>query len=114
MRSPHGGDRHAVARAATTTIGAIVKLLIPRSWANEGVQIMQWIVAIPDYAGQVTAPAGQHVDGFAGINALRDLFTWIGVGLLPLSLVYATSRAIVGDGDTSRSRLCGCWRSRRC
>ena len=37
--------------------------------------------------------------GFAGINALRDLFTWIGAGLLPLTLVYATSRAMVGHGD---------------
>ena len=82
-----------------TTIGAIVRLLIPRSWAKEGVQIMQWIVAIPDYAGQVTGPTGQHVYGFAGINALRDLFTWIGAGLLPLTLVYATSRAMVGHGD---------------
>jgi hypothetical protein len=82
-----------------TTIGAIVKLLIPRSWAKEGVQIMQWIVAIPDYAGTITGPTGQHVYGFAGINALRDLFTWIGAGLLPLTLVYATSRAMVGHGD---------------
>ena len=82
-----------------TTIGAIVKLLIPRSWAKEGVQIMKWIVAIPDYAGQITSPTGQHAYGFAGINAMRDLFTWIGAGLLPLTLVYATSRAMVGHGD---------------
>jgi hypothetical protein len=82
-----------------TTIGAIVKLLIPRSWAREGVQIMQWIVQVPDYAGTITGPSGQQVYGFAGINALRDLFTWIGAGLLPLTLVYATSRAMVGHGD---------------
>jgi hypothetical protein len=82
-----------------TTIGAIVRLLIPRSWAKEGVQIMQWIVQVPDYVGQVTGPTGQHVYGFAGINALRDLFTWIGAGLLPLTLVFATSRAMVGHGD---------------
>jgi len=82
-----------------TTIGAIVRLLIPRSWAKQGVQIMQWIVQVPDYAGQVTSPTGQHSYGFAGINALRDLFTWIGACLLPLTLVYATSRAMVGHGD---------------
>ena len=81
------------------TLGAIVKLLIPRSWAKEGVQIMQWIVEVPDYAGTITGPTGQHVYGFAGINELRDLFTWIGAGLLPLTLVYATSRAMVGHGD---------------
>jgi hypothetical protein len=82
-----------------TTVGAIVKLLIPRSWAKEGVQIMQWIVQVPDYAGTITAPSGQHSYGFAGINALRDVFTWIGAGLLPLTLVYAMSRAMVGHGD---------------
>ncbi|MDQ2894099.1 MAG: hypothetical protein M3Y09_00375, partial [Actinomycetota bacterium] len=82
-----------------TTIGAIVKLLIPRSWATEGVQIMKWIVAIPDYAGTITGPTGQHSYGFGGINALRGVFTWIGAGLLPLTLVYATSRAMVGHGD---------------
>ncbi len=108
--SVFGGIGHAVLGAFTwtfelaskfllTTIGAIVKLLIPRSWAQEGVQIMQWIVQIPNYAGTITNPTGGHVYGFAGINALRDLFTWIGVGLLPLTLVYATSRAIVGHGD---------------
>jgi hypothetical protein len=82
-----------------TTVGAVVKLLIPRSWATQGVAIMQWIVQVPDYAGTITGPAGQHVYGFAGINALRDLFTWIGAGLLPLTLVYATSRAMIGHGD---------------
>jgi hypothetical protein len=63
------------------------------------VQIMRWIVAIPDYAGTVTSPGGHHIYGFSGINDLRDLFTWLGAALLPLTLVYATSRAIVGHGD---------------
>jgi hypothetical protein len=80
-----------------TTIGALVRMLIPRSWANEGVQIMEWIVAIPNYAGTVTSPAGNTIYGFAGINGLRDLFTWIGVGLLPLTLVYGTTRAMLGE-----------------
>ena len=87
------------AKFILVTIGALVKLLIPSSWANEGVQIMRWIVAVPDYAGTVRSPGGAHVYGFQGINELRDLFTWIGAGLLPLTLVYATSRAIVGHGD---------------
>ena len=80
-----------------TTIGALVRMLIPRSWANEGVQIMEWIVAIPNYAGTVTSPTGHTIYGFAGINGLRDLFTWIGVGLLPLTLVYGTTRAMLGE-----------------
>ena len=105
-----GGVGHAVLGAFSwtfglaskfilVTLGALVKLLIPRSWANEGVQIMQWIVEVPNYAGNIAGPAGRHVYGFAGINELRDLFTWIGVALLPLTLVYATSRAMVGNGD---------------
>ena len=82
-----------------TTIAALVHLLIPHSWINKGLQIMRWIVAVPDYAGQVTTPGGRHAYGFAGINALRDLFTWLGVAIAPLTLLYATARALVGDGD---------------
>src|ERR1019366_1444014 len=56
------------------TLGGVIRLLIPRSWATQGVGIMHWIVAIPDYAGTVTSPGGHTNYGFAGINALRDLF----------------------------------------
>ena len=82
-----------------TTIAALVKMLIPHSWVHKGLQIMQWIVAVPDYAGKVTSPGGGHVYGFAGINALRDVFTWLGVAIAPLTLVYATSRAMIGECD---------------
>ena len=84
-------------RFILTTIGALVRMLIPRSWANEGIRIMDWIVAVPNYAGTVTTPSGRTVYGFGGINALRDLFTWIGVGLLPLTLLYGTTRAMIGE-----------------
>jgi hypothetical protein len=82
-----------------TTIAALVKMLIPHAWVHKGLQIMQWIVSVPDYAGKVTSPGGGHVYGFAGINALRDVFTWLGVAIAPLTLVYATSRAMIGEGD---------------
>ncbi len=82
-----------------TTLAALVKLLIPHSWAHKGLEIMQWLVALPDYAGKITTPGGGQSYGFAGVNALRDLFMWLGVAAAPLSLVYATSRAMVGDGD---------------
>jgi hypothetical protein len=82
-----------------TTIAALVKLLIPQSWVHKGLQIMQWIVAVPDYAGKVSSPGGGQEYGFAGINALRDVFTWLGVAIAPLTLVYATSRAMIGEGD---------------
>ena len=84
-------------RFILTTIGALVRMLIPRSWASEGVRVMEWIVAVPNYAGTVTTPTGATVYGFGGINALRDLFTWIGVGLLPLTLVYGTTRAMLDE-----------------
>ncbi len=82
-----------------TTIGALVKMLIPHSWAHKGLQIMQWIVAVPDYAARVTSPGGGHQYGFAGINALRDLFMWLGIAVAPLTLVYATSRAMLGEAE---------------
>ena len=80
-----------------TTLAALVKLLIPHSWINQGLQIMEWIVAVPNYAGKITAPGGGQQYGFAGINALRDLFMWLGVAIVPLSLTYATSRAMIGE-----------------
>ena len=80
------------------TIGGLIRLLIPASWAKDGLQVMHWIVAVPDYAGTVTSPGGHTVYGFAGINDLRDLFMWIGAALLPLTLTYATSRAALGAG----------------
>ena len=82
-----------------TTIAALVKMLIPRSWVHQGLQIMQWIVAVPDYAGKVTSPSGGTAYGFAGVNALRDVFMWLGIAIAPLTLVYATSRAMIGEGD---------------
>jgi hypothetical protein len=81
------------------TLGAFVRMLIPQSWAKAAVQLFQWIVAIPNYAGTITTPSGAHVYGFAGVNDLRELFQWLGIGLLPLTLVYATSRAMLGGGD---------------
>ena len=82
-----------------TTIAALVKMLIPHSWVHQGLQIMQWIVAVPNYAGKVTSPGGGTAYGFAGINALRDVFMWLGIAIAPLTLVYATSRAMIGEGD---------------
>src|SRR5579859_7868144 len=80
------------------TLGALVKLLIPRSWAQQGVALMDWIVQIPNYAGTIRSPQG-HVYGFAGINELRDLFTWLGVAIGPLTLAVATGRAIVSERE---------------
>jgi len=82
-----------------TTIAALVRMLIPRSWVHDGLQIMQWIVAVPDYAAKITSPGGGHAYGFGGVNALRDVFMWLGVAIAPLTLVYATSRAMIGEGD---------------
>jgi len=81
------------------TLGGLIRLLIPAAWAKDGLQVMHWIVAVPDYAGTITTPSGHVTYGFAGINALRDLFMWVGAALLPLTLVYATSRAALGAGQ---------------
>ena len=80
-------------------IGGLVKLLIPRSWIHQGLQILEWVVAVPDYTGKVTAPGGHRVYGFPGVNAMRGLYTWIGIAILPLTALYATSRAWSGQGD---------------
>jgi len=49
--------------------------------------------------GTITTPGGGHEFGFAGINALRELFMWLGLAIAPLSLTYATSRALVGESE---------------
>ena len=82
-----------------TTLAGLVRLLIPRSWINQGLAIMEWIVSVPDYAGTVTTPSGGHAFGFAGINQLRQLFVWLGLAVAPLSLTYATSRAMIGETE---------------
>jgi hypothetical protein len=82
-----------------TTLAGFVKLLIPQSWINQGLSVMEWIVAVPDYAGTVSTPGGGHEFGFAGINALRQLFMWLGVAVAPLTLTYATSRSLVDESE---------------
>ncbi len=82
-----------------TTLGALVRMLIPQSWVHKGLQIMQWLVAVPDYAGKIASPGGGRAYGFAGINDLREVMMWLGVAIAPLSLVYATARAMVDDAD---------------
>ena len=83
-----------------TTIAALVKLLIPASWAHKGLQIMEWIVVGPELRRARSPPRAARTQyGFAGINELRDLFTWLGVAVAPLTLVYATSRAMLGERE---------------
>lgn len=81
------------------TLGGLVDLLVPDSWAREASSIMRWVVAVPNYGAQVRTPGGSVVYAFAGVNELRDLFVWIGLALLPLTLVYASTRAVFGLGD---------------
>ena len=80
-------------------LGGLVSDLIPRSWIRQGVQIMGWLVAVPDYTGRVLSPGGGRQYGFAGVNAMRELYTWLGMAIAPLTLVYATSRSWSGQGD---------------
>ncbi len=81
------------------TLSGLVDLLIPDSWARQATSIMRWVVAVPSYGAQVKTPDGSVTYAFAGINELRDLFVWVGLALLPLTLVYASTRAMFGLGD---------------
>jgi hypothetical protein len=81
------------------TLAGLVDLLIPDSWAKQGLAIMQWVVAAPNYGARVTSPDGSSGYAFAGINELRDLFVWLGLAILPLTLGYAGTRASFGQGD---------------
>lgn len=105
-----GGLAHAVLGGVDWTVnvagdfvlnllGGIVEKLIPRSWIDKGLDILSWLVAVPDYTGRVTTPGGGHAYGFAGVNTMRGLYLWLGMAIAPLTLVYATSRSWSGQGD---------------
>ena len=84
-----------------TTIGALVRMLIPRSWANEGVEIMEWIVAVPNYAGTVTTPTGRTVYGFArDQRAARPVH----VDRRRAAAAHAGVRHDAGDARRARAR----------
>jgi hypothetical protein len=105
-----GGLTHAVLGGVDWTVnvagdfilnllGGLIKVLIPRSWIHKGLDIMGWLVAVPDYTGRVSTPGGGHAYGFAGVNAMRSLYLWLGMAIAPLTLVYATARSWSGQGD---------------
>jgi hypothetical protein len=105
-----GGIAHAVLGGVDWTVnvagdfilnllGGLVRDLIPRSWIRESLQIMGWLVALPDYSSRVPGPGGGRRYGFAGVNAMRELYMWLGMAIAPLTLVYATSRSCSGQGD---------------
>jgi hypothetical protein len=90
------------AKFILVTLAAFIRMLIPASWAHVPVAVFDWIVAIPNYAGAVTSPSGQTSYGFAGVNAIRELFQWIGVALIPVTLTWSTTRAMLGvDGPAA-------------
>jgi hypothetical protein len=84
------------AKFILVTLAALVRMLIPASWAHVPVAVFDWIVAIPNYAGSITSPTGQTSYGFAGVNAIREVFQWIGIALVPVTLTWSTSRAMLG------------------
>ena len=49
-----------------TTIAALVKMLIPHSWVHKGLQIMQWIVAVPDTPARSRVRVGGTRTGSRG------------------------------------------------
>lgn len=94
-----GGINWTIATAGKfvlNTLAGVVKLLIPTSWIHAGVRVMQWLVSVPDYSARIAGPNGTHVYGFAGINDLRALMTWVAIAVLPLSLTIGAGRGLIG------------------
>ena len=64
---------------------------------------MQWIVAVPDYAGTVTEPErASTCTGSPGSTRCATCSRGSARRSLPLTLVYATSRAMVGARRSRR------------
>lgn len=85
-------------RFITTTLQGIADALIPDSWAAHGADLIQWIVAAPNFAATMGGPTGERF-AFAGFNDLRATMLWLGLALLPLTLLYAQTRATFGLDD---------------
>jgi hypothetical protein len=85
-------------RFITTTLQGIADALIPDSWATHGADLIQWIVAAPNFAATISGPTGERF-AFAGFNDLRATMLWLGLALLPLTLLYAQTRATFGLDD---------------
>lgn len=93
-----GGLQWGVEQAAgfvTNLLAGIADALIPDWLADEALNVVAWIVAIPNYAA-----AGEGAGGFAfgGLNSLRATLTWVGVTLVPLTLTAAIGRSALGLG----------------
>jgi hypothetical protein len=93
------------AKFILVTLAAFIRMLIPASWAHVPVAVFDWIVAVPNYAGSITSPSGQTGYGFAGVNAIREVFQWIGIALVPVTLTWSTSRAMLGVGEPPAAPL---------
>lgn len=81
------------------TVGGFVKALIPDEWKDQALSVMKWIVAVPNYSAQVTAPGGSRSYGFSGVNELRDVMLFIGIGILPLTLTVAIGTRTFGFSE---------------
>jgi hypothetical protein len=93
------------AKFILVTLAAFIRMLIPASWAHVPVAVFDWIVAVPNYAGSITSPSGQTGYGFAGVNAIREVFQWIGIALVPVTLTWSTSRAMLGVSEPAAAPL---------
>jgi hypothetical protein len=93
------------AKFILVTLAAFIRMLIPASWAHVPVAVFDWIVAVPNYAGSITSPSGQTSYGFAGVNAIREIFQWIGIALIPITLTWSTSRAMLGVSEPAAAPL---------
>ena len=98
-----------------TTIGALVRMLIPRSWANEGVEIMEWIVAVPNYAGTVTSPDRPHDrTGSRGSTRCATCSRGSASGCCRSRCCTARRERCSESAGMSPCRSLACWRSLRC
>lgn len=93
-----GGLEWGVKQAAgfvQNLLGGIADALIPDWLAREAIDVIAWIVAIPNYAAPGRGSGGY---AFGGINDLRAVLTWVGITLIPLTLTVSAGRAVLGFG----------------
>lgn len=98
----------AIASLLSTTLGALVNLLIPQAFVDAGIGAIKWICAVPSFDSGGGPSSGAYELDLPHVDQLRQMLTWIGVCVLPLGLVYAGGRSVMAPsayGDSPQDVL---------
>src|SRR3954451_10369415 len=87
-----------IARLLVTIVGALADLLVPKSLVRAGVDGIRWLVQLPPVGTELDASGAVSGVRMPHLVELRGVLTWVGVTLLPLSVVISAGRTFLTAG----------------